>query len=229
MKLFTFTGLVPVAKCTLIFTLGISAFAANAMIEVCEFDDPQTPLDPLVIDLGQDGIHLGEKGVGVMFDLMANGSPIRMQWTAPGGNEAFVVIDKNGNGIADDGSELLTNYNWLMLENTVAANGFADLAQYDQTALGGNDDGFISNADAVWHELNLWLDKNADGISTAHEMIKPANIGLTHFYTIPKENKRRDPAGNLLPLWSWGKNATAHGNNKFKMIDVFFLAVPGTM
>ena len=215
-----------IAKSTLIFTMLLNSLTANAIIAECEFDDPQTPLDPLIIDLGQDGIHLGDKGVGVMFDLMATGTPIKMQWTAPSGNDAFVMIDKNGNGIVDNGSELLTNYNQLMLQNTQAPNGFADLAQYDLVSLGGNDDGFISEADTVWHDLRLWLDSNADGISTPNEILKPQSIGLTHLYTIPKENNRKDAAGNLLPLWAWSKNLNKKSHNKYKMVDVFFLALP---
>lgn len=185
------------------------------------FDD-NDPLDPLMIDLGQDGFKLGEAGRGVLFDLFANGEPVRMQWTAIDGNEAFVILDKNGNGLADDGSELLTNYNPLVLENRVAPNGFVDLAQYDHPTLGGDDDGYITAKDQIWQELMLWLDKNADGVATPNEMFTPQSFGLTHLNTIPKQNNRRDSAGNLLPLWAWAKNNNHHGNNKYKMIDVLF-------
>jgi hypothetical protein len=217
---------VMIAKLTLIVTLACCGFNANAIMAECVFDDPQTPLDPLIIDLGQDGIHLGDKDVGVMFDLMANGTPIKMQWTARNGNDAFVMIDKNNNGIVDNGAELLTNYNMLMLENTPAANGFSDLAQYDLVELGGNDDGFITEADAIWQQLYLWLDSNADGISTTEEVYKPQNVGLTHLYTIPKSNNRKDNAGNLIPLWAWSKNKNKKNHNKYKMVDVFFMALP---
>ena len=44
------------------------------------------------------------------------------------------------------------------LEGGKAANGFVALAQYDQPLLGGNDDGVISRADAIWPELTMWLD-----------------------------------------------------------------------
>jgi hypothetical protein len=226
MKSLKFPGKVTsVVTNSLLVTLALGAFSASAIINECQFDDPQTPLDPLIVDLGQDGIHLGEKGVGIVFDLMATGSPVKMQWTAPNGNDAFVVFDRNGNGVVDDGSELFTNYNMLQLENTAAPNGFADLAQYDNVELGGNDDGFITDSDQVWPDLRLWLDRNADGVSTPDEMLKPAAMGLTHLYTIPKDNNRTDPAGNVLPLWAWAKNKAAKGNNKFKMIDVFFKTV----
>lgn len=192
----------------------------------CQMDCLRTkPIDPLLIDIGQDGVHLGDKGIGVSFDIMGNGEPINLQWVKENGNEAFLVQDKNGNGIADDGSELFTNFNLLLTENRVAPNGFLDLAQYDLAELGGNDDGFITQADQIWQELSLWLDKNADGISTADEMLTLESTGLTHFYTIPKDNNRWDPAGNRLPLWAWAKNNDIKAHNRYKMVDVFFKAL----
>ena len=50
------------------------------------------------------------------------------------------------------------------------------------------------------------------------------DVGLTHLDIIPKENNRTDPAGNLLPLWSWSYNNNINAHNKFKMVDVFFKA-----
>ena len=49
-------------------------------------------------------------------------------------------------------------------------NGFVGLAQYDARLLGGNDDGLITEADAIWPQLRIWLDLNADGVSTVDEM-----------------------------------------------------------
>lgn len=201
-------------------TVAMASFHANAIDPNCH---PPGELDPLIIDLGQDGIHLGDRDETVVFDLAGNGNPMPMQWTAPNGNEAFLMIDKNGNGIVDDGSELFTNFNLLLLEHTPAPNGFADLAQYDALELGGNDDGFITIADQVWSQLNLWLDLNADGISTLDEVLKPDAININRFDTIPKINNRTDPAGNRIPLWSWAKDLTnTTGNRRYKMVDVFF-------
>lgn len=65
--------------------------------------------DPLLIDLGQDGVHLGGKGIRVAFDINARGQKEFIQWVAANGNEAFLVRDINGNGQIDDGSELFGN------------------------------------------------------------------------------------------------------------------------
>ena len=61
---------------------------------------------PIVIDTRRDGIELGPAGRGVSFDVNADGFPDRVQWVRPGGDEAFLTLDRNRNGVVDDGSEL---------------------------------------------------------------------------------------------------------------------------
>jgi hypothetical protein len=194
------------------------------MVPTCDPDYD----DPLLIDLGQDGIHLGPAGVTVLFDMLGNGNKTKMQWLENNGNDAFLVHDLNQNGRIDDGTELFGNGTVLHLMGDSDAfkspNGFVALAQFDQQELGGNDDGFISADDEIWSELQLWLDIDANGQSTETEIMSLDDVGLTHLDIIPKENNRTDPAGNLLPLWSWSYNQNINGHNKFKMVDVFFKA-----
>ena len=185
-----------------------------------------TEFDPLLIDLGQDGIHLGPSGRGVWFDMLNIGTPQFMQWVAPNGNEAFLVYDLNGNGIVDNGGELFGNGTYLQIaggqqSTQFADNGFVALGQFDKPQLGGNDDGVISYQDEIWAKLSLWLDSNADGICTPDEMIELTESSIASLDIIPKQNQRQDPAGNSLPLWAWAKT-NSQGNNKMKMVDVFF-------
>ncbi|MCJ8272486.1 MAG: hypothetical protein MJK04_24185, partial [Psychrosphaera sp.] len=202
--------------------------------------------DPLLFVLGQDGIHLGDAGVGVNFDMYGDGNQTLMQWVQYGGNEAFLVQDINNNGVIDNGMELfgtgthmlpmVLTQQWPDLDQSnvasirlalaaapeLAPNGFVALAQYDHPALGGNDDGYISVDDEIWSDLSLWLDGNADGISTADEMLQLADVGITRLDIIPKQNNRQDPAGNSIPLWSWAVDENNTSHNKYKMVDVFF-------
>ena len=178
---------------------------------------------PIIVDVGRDGIELGAAGVGVYFDMDNNGRPNHLQWVRLGGDEGFLALDRNGNGVVDNGSELFGVGTPLLLEGRNAPNGFVGLAQYDSPALGGNDDGYITSADAIWSALRLWLDRNADGISTADEMFKPERFGILSFDTIPRFNKRYDDAGNVLPYWAW---ATTQGRpRRALMVDVFFLEI----
>ena len=86
---------------------------------------------PIVIDLGNNGINLGEAGIGVYFDVNADGVRDHVQWVRRGGDEGFLALDRNGNGLVDDGGELFGVGTPLILEGRNAPNGFVGLAQYD--------------------------------------------------------------------------------------------------
>ena len=174
---------------------------------------------PIVVDTRRDGIELGPAGRGVSFDVNADGFRDYVQWVRPGGDEAFLTLDRNRNGLVDDGSELF-GVGTPLLEGGTAPNGFVALAQYDRPLLGGNDDGVISRTDAIWPELAMWVDVNADGVATRNEMRRPESFGLTSFGTIPKVRRYIDPAGNSLPYWAW---AGAGRRERAVMVDVFFL------
>jgi hypothetical protein len=175
---------------------------------------------PIVIDTHKDGIRLGPAGRTVSFVVNADGFPDTVQWVRPRGDEAFLTLDRNRNGVVDDGSELF-GVGTPLLEGGTAPNGFVGLAQYDRPLLGGNDDGVISPADAVWPELSLWLDFNADGIATRNEMRRPASLGLTSFGIVPRARRYVDEAGNSLPYWAWA-GATGRAGRTTK-VDVYFL------
>ena len=89
---------------------------------------------PIVIDLANDGIQLGEAGVGVYFDVNADGVRDHVQWVRRGGDEGFLAMDRTGNGLIDDGAELFGVGTPMILEGRSAPNGFVGLAQYDSRA-----------------------------------------------------------------------------------------------
>src|SRR5688572_29694428 len=197
-----------------LLSLVLSAIAASAWGQC----------SPIVVDTRHDGIKLGPAGRSVSFDVNADGFRDTVQWVRPGGDEAFLTLDRNRNGLVDDGSELF-GVGTPLLEGGNAPNGFVGLAQYDQPLLGGNDDGVISRADAIWPELSLWLDSNADGVATRNEMRRPESFGLTSFGIIPKVRRYIDPAGNSLPYWAY---ATTSGRPaRTVMVDVYFLVLGG--
>ncbi len=59
-----------------------------------------------------------------------------------GAGSGFLALDKNGDGIINDGSELF---------GALTGNGFAELAKYDQD---GN--GWIDEADEIFNKLLIW-------------------------------------------------------------------------
>ncbi len=158
------------------------------------------------------------------FDINADGVLDHVQWVRPGGDEGFLAMDRSGNGRVDDGSELFGVGTPMILDGRNAPNGFVGLAQYDARQLGGNDDGLITEADAIWPQLRIWVDLNADGVSTYDEMRTLRSYGITALETIPKVRLYYDAAGNLIPYWAWAMQRAKPG--RAIMVDVFFRRLP---
>ena len=61
--------------------------------------------DPLILDLDNNGIETSTVDNGKHFDVNTNGFAGRIAWVK--GNDGILGIDHNGNGIIDDGTELI--------------------------------------------------------------------------------------------------------------------------
>jgi hypothetical protein len=199
-------------------------FAAALLAVMCNSANALALCSPIVIDLGNNGITLGKAGVGVYFDVDADGARDHVQWVRPGGDEGFLSLDRSGNGLIDNGAELFGVGTPMILEGRNAPNGFVGLAQYDSRQLGGNDDGLITRSDAIWPQLRVWLDANSDGVSTHDEMRTLRSLGITALETIPKIRKHVDAAGNVIPYWAWARQRAQPG--RALMADVFFVRLP---
>lgn len=97
--------------------------------------------DPLILDLDGNGLDTLPPGKGVWFDLDADGKQDRTGWV--GGRDALLALDRNLDGILNDGRELFGDQNG-------AEDGFSELAKFDD-----NGDGSISDEDGVFDGLLL--------------------------------------------------------------------------
>ncbi len=103
--------------------------------------------DPLVINLDSDVADV--KDQTFYFDLDADGELDEISQLGKG--SGYLALDKNGDGVINDGSELF---------GTQSGNGFADLAKYDED---GN--GWIDENDAIWDKLKIWCkDENGKDV-----------------------------------------------------------------
>jgi Ca2+-binding RTX toxin-like protein len=117
--------------------------------------------DPLVIDLDADGVEL--VGQSRYFDFDGNGIGNMAGWTHV--HDGFLVRDVNDNDRIDDGTEMFGN---------ATTDGFTMLAAFDSYA-----DGIIDSNDAIWSDLLIWRDDNADGVTQDGELLTLASFGIT--------------------------------------------------
>ena len=113
--------------------------------------------DPLVINLDSNVASVSD--MKFMFDLDADGKEEQISFANQG--SGFLALDKNGDGVINDGSELF---------GTRSGDGFKDLSQYDED---GN--GWIDEADSVFGKLKIWT-KDENGNDKLLDL-KSANVG----------------------------------------------------
>lgn len=166
---------------------------------------------PLVFDTSGKGFKLTDADRGVYFDINADGQQDAISWTDPTRDVAFLVFDRNGNGLVDDGEELFGNVTPMPAgsENARANHGFDALLSLENQSYGGSvKDGIIDSGDAAYDRLALWHDVNHDGVSQSGEIRKASQAGLIAIETRYRESKRQDQYGNEFRLRgiSWWRN-----------------------
>lgn len=127
--------------------------------ESCNFGQPRL-CDPLVINLNTNVASVSDQKF--FFDIDADG--IKDEISMLDSNSGYLALDKNEDGIINDGSELF---------GTSSGNGFKDLLAHDED---GN--GWIDEADSIFQKLKIWV-MNEDGTS---ELIALKEAGLGAIY-----------------------------------------------
>jgi hypothetical protein len=159
---------------------------------------------PILIDTAGDGYRLTGADAGVQFDLDADGQPAeRVAWTEHNSDDAWLVLDRNANGVIDSGEELFGSRTPAFAESSEprAVNGFEALLLAEGPSYGGGTaDRVIDAHDAVFSRLRLWFDRNHDGRTDRGELVSLPDAGIVSVSTLYKEVGRRDQYGNLYKL-----------------------------
>jgi hypothetical protein len=161
-------------------------------------------LSPILIDTAGDGYRLTRAPAGVFFDLDANGNRVeQVAWTEPDSDDAWLVFDRNENGVVDSGRELFGSRTPAYADGSdlVAENGFDALLLAEGPTYGRSaPDRVIDARDSVYGKLRLWFDRNHNGESEPGELVPLADAGVLSISSEYKENGRRDAYGNKFSL-----------------------------
>jgi hypothetical protein len=134
--------------------------------------------DPLVINYDAPAVTLTAEKFA--FDLDNDGR--REQISTLGTGSGFLVWDKNGNGQADNGSELL---------GALTGNGFAELARFDED---GN--GFIDAGDSIYDALSVWIRPGSN--DEDYLTLTEADVGAIYLGTVATPFEIRNENNALL-------------------------------
>lgn len=140
--------------------------------------DEQNHCTPLVLTFTKSFPRLS--GADVPFDIAANGAYPKCAWTRRD-VDAFLVLDRDGDGMITDGRELFGNTTPMSAspDGPKAWNGFTALGFFDKHENGGNGNGLIDAGDAVFTSLRLWFDSDRDGVSSPEELVSLQTAGVS--------------------------------------------------
>ncbi|MCA9799312.1 MAG: hypothetical protein KC474_07160 [Cyanobacteria bacterium HKST-UBA04] len=144
-------------------------------------DHSKYPVTPLILDLDGNGLAFSNITKGTRFDIDGDGLKEQVAWSTA---DAWLALDRNGNGTIDSGKELFGNQHG-------AANGFEELKKHDD-----NHDGIINSQDAVFTQLRTWIDANGDGVSQAEELKTLQEAGVKQLFLAYDESSATDTHGN---------------------------------
>jgi hypothetical protein len=181
--------------------------------QACQWEN--NGASPIIIDTKNTGFQFTDptKGQYVSFDIEGHGVYLKVSWPQHGSGNAWLVLDRDGDGIIKDGTELFGDFTPHSspeeVPNYPNPNGFVALSWYDEPAQGGDGNLILDNRDAIWPKLRLWLDDHC-----YKEPDKPCRSRREELHTLESEGIQ-----SISLVWDASAKTDAVGN-KFEFFTV---------
>ncbi len=133
--------------------------------------------DPLVINFNGSAAELTDAKFA--FDLNIDGTKDNISFLQPG--SGFLVLDKNKDGVVNDGSELF---------GPKTGDGFSELAKYDE-----DNNNWIDENDSIYNQLSVWT-KNELGVDQLSSL-KEKNVGAIYLSNVSTQFDLTDSNNQL--------------------------------
>lgn len=175
---------------------GKAAWGPRTYNYECEFYDselyvnngPQCECNtPLVLSFDDRPVTFTAEAMG-SFDLTRDGVCHASDW--PTGKTPWLALDRNGDGVINDGGELFGSATKLA-GGGFAQNGFEALRELDD-----NHDGIFDARDAAFAKVVVWTDRDLDRQSTPRELRSLTESGVTAIDLHDHRETRCDARGN---------------------------------
>lgn len=161
---------------------------ANTTTKIkCCYQGSRVQVDPLILDLNDDGIKLTDAQGGVMFDMSGTGQKSLVSWTVQGNtDDAFLCLPESGKV-----NSIYQLFGDLQSDSVSYENGFLHLASYDS-----NKDDVINKDDTIFPTLRLWIDTNKNAQVDTGELFTLEEKGVTEISLDYTKNGSKDAYGN---------------------------------
>jgi len=146
------------------FSVALNMKSEVRLHESLSFQAGDAVVDPLVINFGTDVVSISS--VRHRFDLDLDGKSDEFSFVGSG--SGFLALDKNGDGIINDGSELF---------GPKSGNGFNELRAYDN-----DKNGWIDESDEIFSKLLIWT-KDENGVESLYSL-KEKNVGALYLGSV---------------------------------------------
>ena len=158
------------------FSLAFSMQSRTELHESVSFKAGDAKIDPLVLNFGTDVVSISDMKHN--FDLNLDGKSDEFSFVGQG--SGFLALDKNKDGVINDGSELF---------GPSKGNGFDELSAYDS-----DNNNWIDENDDIFNSLVIWT-KDESGNENLFSL-KDKNVGALYLGNANTQFDLKDSAQN---------------------------------